>query len=80
MKQILKLFVRGIPLAAGILLTLVSFVFIIELGSIDFEEEGFWGFVFFGLLGIPSIFVGLDMLCQLESSDRAQTSILTSKG
>jgi hypothetical protein len=55
---------QGIPLAAGILLTIVSFIFIIELGSIDFEEDGFWGFVFFGLVGIPSIFVGLGILCR----------------
>jgi hypothetical protein len=69
MKQMLKLFARGIPLAAGILLTLVSFIFIIERGHIDFEEEEFWGFVFFGLLGIPSIFVGLAILCRQRLSD-----------
>lgn len=64
MRYELKLFIRGIPLAIGILLTLVSFVFIIELGHVDFEREEFWGFVVFGLLGIPSIFVGLSVLCQ----------------
>lgn len=68
MKQVLKLFIKGIPLAVGILLTLVSFVFIIELGHVDFEREEFWGFVVFGLLGIPGIFVGLSILCQQGSN------------
>lgn len=67
MKSMLKLFIRSMPLAVGILLTLVSFVFIIELGYVNFEREEFWGFVVFGLLGIPSIFVGLSILCQQGS-------------
>lgn len=69
MRGMLKVFIRGIPLAIGILLTLVSFVFIIELGNIDFERGEFWGFVFFGLLGIPSIFVGLGILCRHRATD-----------
>jgi hypothetical protein len=64
MKEMLKVFIKGVPLAVGILLTLVSFVFIIELGHIDFEREEFWGFLFFGLLGIPSIFAGLGIVCR----------------
>ena len=64
MKYLLKLFVLGIPLAVGVLLTLISFVFIIELGEVDFDSKDFWGFVVFGLLGIPSIFVGIRILCQ----------------
>lgn len=68
--QALKIFFRGIPLAIGVLLTIISFVFIIELGRIDFEEEEFWGFVFYGLLGIPTIFVGLGLLSRQGSNDR----------
>jgi hypothetical protein len=64
MREMLKIFIKGIPLAVGVLLTIVSFVFIIELGHIDFEREEFRGFVFFGLLGIPSIFAGLGVLCR----------------
>jgi len=67
MKHVLMVFIRSIPLAAGILLTLVSFVFIIDLGFIDIGREEFWGFVIFGLIGIPSIFVGLSILCHQGS-------------
>jgi hypothetical protein len=70
MRWAMKLFIIGIPLSVGILLTIISFVFIIELGYIDFEEKEFWGFVFFGILGIPSIFVGLGILCRHGSGDR----------
>jgi hypothetical protein len=67
----LQIFFRSLPLAVGILLTLVSFMFIIELGRIDFGREKFWGFVFFGLLGIPTIFLGLGILCRQGFNDRA---------
>lgn len=64
MKLTLKLFVNCIPVAVGILLTIVSFVFIIQMDGFDhFDPGNFFGFVFFGLLGIPSIFVGLNIIC-----------------
>ena len=37
-------------------------------------------FVFFGLLGIPSIFVGLGIACRHRSSDRVWTTSPTLKG
>jgi hypothetical protein len=79
MKQMLRLFVRGTALAAGILLTLISFVFIIDLGRVDFDRDEFWGFVLFGLLGIPVIFVGLGMLTHESPSDRPRQLTSSSK-
>ena len=64
MRRVLKLFLKSIPVAVGIILTLISFVLIVDLGYIDIEESKFWGFVFFELLGIPSIFVGIGILCR----------------
>lgn len=62
-----RMFFRALPLSAGIVLTLISFVLFIDRG-VDVERQEFWGFVFFAMLGIPIIFAGLNLLCSSDSS------------
>jgi hypothetical protein len=64
MKPAIRTFVRALPLASGVLLTLMSFTFLLDLSYIDLDDGDFWAFVFSGLIGIPIVFVGIEVLCR----------------
>lgn len=66
----LRMFLRSFPLAVGIVFTLIALTFLVNAGRIDVDDNEFWGFVFCGLIGIPTIFVGIHVVCEQRKSPK----------
>jgi hypothetical protein len=65
-KEFLLFWIRALPLVIGIISTLTAFAFLIEFtagASFDnLEDEEFWGFVLFALIGLPLTLFSIDRL------------------
>jgi hypothetical protein len=65
MKTFFTFFVRVLPFTVGVILILTSLAFLADFTnqSLDFgdlENEEFWAFVFFSMLGIPTLLFGIN--------------------
>jgi hypothetical protein len=67
MRAAIRAFFKSLPLAAGILLTVTSFMLLIDAGEVDVDSDEFVGFVILGLLGIPAIFAGLSIVSRKDA-------------
>ncbi len=54
MKSLLFFFVKTLPFTLGVILVLTSLAFLVEI-----ESEDFWAFVFFAIIGIPTLLYGI---------------------
>ena len=65
-KEILRFWLRSLPLVLGIISILTAFAFLIEFtdrASFDnLEDEEFLGFVLFALVGLPLTLFGINRL------------------
>jgi hypothetical protein len=55
MKSLFFFFIKTLPFALGVVLVLTSLAFLV-----DFENEDFWAFVFFAIIGIPTLLYGIN--------------------
>jgi len=65
MKSFLSFFIKVLPFTFGVILILTSLAFLVDFTgqSLDFgdlEDEEFWSFVFFAIIGIPILLFGIN--------------------
>jgi hypothetical protein len=61
MKSLFFFFIKTLPFALGVVLVLTSLTFLVEfVDYVDFENEDFWLFVFFAIIGIPTLLYGIN--------------------
>ena len=64
MKRALSFLIKTLPFALGVVLVLTSLAFLVEftdqrLHIGDLEDEEFWAFVFFAMIGVPTLLYGI---------------------
>ena len=62
-------FLKSIPFAVGLILTLFALSFLVqfvEQGAYlsEWDNEDVWGFVFFALIGVPVLLFGINKLAE----------------
>ncbi|MBW2165937.1 MAG: hypothetical protein JRG74_07520 [Deltaproteobacteria bacterium] len=64
MKEFFRFFVTAIPFTVGMLLSLIALCFLLKFydRGLDFDNEEFWGFVIFFVVGFPSMIFGINKL------------------
>ena len=62
MKPYFNFFVKVLPFTAGIIFTLISLSFLVEFigRGLDFDDEAFFVFIVFAVIGIPTLLFGLN--------------------
>ena len=70
MKEYFQFFVKALPLTIGVALTLTALCFMVEFYSrgIDFEDEEFWAFCFFFVVGFPTLLWGVNHLVGINGT------------
>ena len=66
MKTIFKYWLRCLPFTIGIGMVLVAMCFLVEFydNRLKLDDEEFWTFVFFFVLGMPLTLFGIERLSQ----------------
>ena len=59
MKSFIRLFLKTLPFTIGVILILTSLAFLTDQYRY-FEDERFWAFVFFAVIGIPTLLFGIN--------------------
>ncbi len=65
MKSFINLFLKTLPFTVGVILVLTSLAFLAtftdqHLDFGDLEDEEFWAFVVFAVIGIPILLFGIN--------------------
>ena len=59
MKSLFFFFIKTLPFTIGVVLVLTALAFLI-----DIESEDFWLFVFFTIIGIPTLLYGIEKMSE----------------
>lgn len=73
MKNFIRFFIRSLPFVVGIICTLTAFSFLVSLlvklashpiyySTSILDQEKFWAFVIFSVIGLPLILFGINHL------------------
>ena len=66
MKNLLRFFICSLSMVLGIICSLTALAFLVEFASEasfdNLENEVFWGFVLFSLVGLPLTLFGINRL------------------
>ena len=66
MKNFMRFAIHSLPMVLGIICSLTALAFLVEFASRasfgNLEDEEYWGFVLFSLVGLPLTLFGINRL------------------
>ena len=65
----MRFFLKSFPLTIGVILTLLALSFLVQFvenGAYlsDIEDEDIWAFIFFAVVGVPTLLFGVNKLAE----------------